>query len=134
MSAACEDLHNIFMGLSVSKRMAIIAADRERLRIRTPRSQSSGGSRPLSRATQIVLQRKLNQTDPTDIMNVHSRASSSNRSRRRSWAVESRVRPAPHPTTNNCEVVSGCLSRSSAPTSLPLQRSASAGSSRKPWR
>lgn len=134
LSAACEDLHNIFMGLSVSKRMAIIAADRERLRIRTPRSQSSGGSRPLSRATQIVLQRKLNQTDPTDIMNVHSRASSSNRSRRRSWAVESRVRPAPHPTTNNCEVVSGCLSRSSAPTSLPLQRSASAGSSRKPWR
>lgn len=61
LSAACEDLHNIFMGTPIGKRMAIIASDRERLRTRTPRSQSSTGSRPLSRATQIVLQRKMNQ-------------------------------------------------------------------------
>lgn len=137
LSAACEDLHNIFMGLPVSKRMAIIAVDRERLRSRTPRSRSSTGSRPLSRATQIALQRKMNQSDPLDSMSVHSRSSSSSRSRRRSWAtVESRSKPSQMPAcvANNCEVVSGCLSRSSAPTSLPLQRSASAGSSRKPWR
>ncbi|XP_034240316.1 uncharacterized protein LOC117644796 [Thrips palmi] len=136
LSAACEDLHHIFMGLPVKRRMAIIAADRERLRIRTPRSQSSLGSRPLSRATQIALQRKFNLGDPSDSASVHSRSSSANRSRRRSWAVESHMKASPMPTNiaNNCEVVSGCLSRSSAPMSLPLQRSASAGSSRKPWR
>lgn len=136
LSAACEDLHNIFMGTPVKRRMAIIAADRERLRIRTPRSRSSLGSRPLSRATQIALQRKSNQSDPLDSASVHSRSSSTNRSRRRSWAVETRSKGSVIPTNlaNNCEVVSGCLSRSSAPMSLPLQRSASAGSSRKPWR
>ncbi|KAJ1531831.1 hypothetical protein ONE63_000483 [Megalurothrips usitatus] len=133
--AACEDLHSIFMSLSVAKRMSIIAADRERLRVRTPRSGSSTGSRPLSRATQLALQRRMNQTDPSDNHSVSTRASSANRSRRRSWApVESRARASVMNAANNCEVVMGCLSRSSAPVSLPLQRSASAGSSRKPWR
>ncbi|GFG28984.1 hypothetical protein Cfor_06937 [Coptotermes formosanus] len=59
VTAACHNLYGVFFSLSTSEKMAIIAADRDRLRNQTPRPLLP---RPLSAATRRAIERKMLQS------------------------------------------------------------------------
>ncbi|KAJ9590662.1 hypothetical protein L9F63_016290 [Diploptera punctata] len=58
VTAACHALHEVFFGFSTAEKMAIIAADRERIRSHASKQPMP---RPLSAATRRALERKMLQ-------------------------------------------------------------------------
>jgi hypothetical protein len=58
VTAACYALHGVFFNLHISEQMAIIAADRDRIRNQIPQVPQP---RPLSAATRKTIERKMLQ-------------------------------------------------------------------------
>jgi hypothetical protein len=56
VTAACYALHGVFFNLPISEQMAIIAADRDRIRKQPPRQPVP---QPLSAATRRTIERKM---------------------------------------------------------------------------